>query len=172
MGESQGYPAAAVARLRELNDLYGSHILRQADRHSSGESFLLRLLALSKDPVHPSELQQRTCTSSARVAAVLGALEKKGLIAREVDQQDRRRVLVTITDEGRERAERELAEMNAVLETLFVALGQEDTEELVRLLGRLLEVFVQLEAAESEQDATGTRQETPRETAQGKGPTT
>jgi DNA-binding MarR family transcriptional regulator len=138
----EDYPSVAVARLRDMVDRYGPHMIKQVDRYSSGESLLLRLLSLNNGPVQPSELRRRACTSSARVAAILGALEKKGLIAREVDRQDRRRILVTITDEGQERAEREIADMSANLETVFKALGKTDTEEFIRILERLFSVFV------------------------------
>jgi DNA-binding MarR family transcriptional regulator len=145
----EDYPSVALTRLKEMGGLYASHVRKRIDRYASGESFLLRLLALNNAPTHPSELQQYTCTSSARVAALLGTLEKKGLIAREVDQQDRRRVLVTITDEGKKRAECELAEMTASLEAVFRELGREDTEALVRLLERLFEVCARIEEAET-----------------------
>jgi DNA-binding MarR family transcriptional regulator len=130
-------------------------MLKQIDRYSSGESLLLRLLALNKGPAHPSELRQRACTSSARVAATLGTLEKKGLLAREVDRQDRRRVLVTITDEGRERAEREIAEMSADLEAVFRVLGKADTEGFIRILDRLFDIFIHLKSESHGEGGSG-----------------
>jgi DNA-binding MarR family transcriptional regulator len=138
------YPSVAIARLREMISRYGSGVLRRMDRCSSGEALLLKLLVLNDGPIHPSELRQRTCISSARVAAILNTLEKKGLIVRAIDRQDRRRILVTITDEGRERAEREIAEIETELAAVFRELGQKDTEEFLRLLARLFDVFIRM----------------------------
>ena len=46
------------------------------------------------------ELSSRLSMTTSRVAAVLGILEKKGLLERENDAVDRRRVLVSLTQAG------------------------------------------------------------------------
>ena len=46
------------------------------------------------------ELSSRLSMATSRVAAVLGSLEKKGLLERENDAVDRRRVLVSLTQAG------------------------------------------------------------------------
>jgi DNA-binding MarR family transcriptional regulator len=141
------YPSVALERLKEMSDRYGSGVLQHVDRYSSGESFLLRLLDDSDEPMHPSELRKLGCVSSARVAATLRSLEKKGLVIRETDQHDRRRSLVTITTEGRQRAQREIEEITADITDGFTKLGKKDTEELVRILERLFEILVSSRAA-------------------------
>jgi DNA-binding MarR family transcriptional regulator len=131
---------------------YGSRVVKRIDRFSSGESLLLRLVCLGGEPVHPSDLRERTCLSSARVAAILGTLEHKGLITREMDLQDRRRILVHITNAGREQAQREIAEMNSQSAAVFTAIGRQDTEEFIRLLGRVVEALIQTEGGQADID--------------------
>lgn len=136
------FPARAVERLRVISDNYGSGVLERMSRYSSGESFLLRLLSCRDDVLHPSDLQKYMGTSSARVAAILGSLEKKGFITREIDHNDRRRVIVAITEDGRVRASAEMQEMEAGVEEIFRELGEDDTNEFIRLLERILEEFM------------------------------
>ncbi|MDR1185345.1 MAG: MarR family transcriptional regulator [Coriobacteriales bacterium] len=144
VGEVMDYASEAIVRLQEMSDQCGSGALSEINRHSSGEFFLLKILSLYDGPVHPSELQRRSCTSSARVTAILGALEKKGWVARENDEQDRRRVLVSLTEGGQEQARRAIEEMNTKLKAVFNELGEHDTGEFVRILARLLEIFSKL----------------------------
>jgi DNA-binding MarR family transcriptional regulator len=144
------YPSIAIERLKEMSNRYGSGVLQRFDRYTSGESFLLRLLSTSDESVHPSDLKKRSCISSARVATTVGSLEKKGLVVREVDHKDRRRVLITITDEGRKRAQREMEEIDADLQATFHELGKNDTEDLTRILERLFEILTSIQVASDE----------------------
>jgi DNA-binding MarR family transcriptional regulator len=136
------FSTRAIERLRAMSDNYGSGVLEQMSRYSSGESFLLRRLASRDEVAHPSDLQGCMRTSAARVAAILGSLEKKGLVTREIDQNDRRRIIVSITEEGRARANAEMKEMDAAIAEILWELGEDDTNEFIRLLERILKEFV------------------------------
>ena len=60
-----------------------------------GEMAVMRLLHNgTKKKMTAGELSSRLSMTTSRVAAVLGSLEKKGLLERENDAVDRRRVLV------------------------------------------------------------------------------
>jgi DNA-binding MarR family transcriptional regulator len=140
------YPSAAIERLWSMAEHYRLSVLKRIDRYSSGESLVLRVLAHHDGPAHPSELREHSCTSSARVAAVLKTLEKKGFIERAADESDHRKVLVSITQEGRRRVADELDAMGAEAREAFRELGEADTAEFLRILERLLEAFVQAKA--------------------------
>lgn len=70
---------------------------------------------------------------------VVTALERRGLVARERDPDDRRRNVVTLTDTGR----KTLAELNdridAAQALLLEPLTAQDRTALVRLLGAVIE---------------------------------
>ncbi len=69
-------------------------------------------------------------------------LGKRGLVLRRPDEQDRRSVVVTLTEQGRALAER-AAEIRARDGTalLMEALADDERQALERLLGRLLAVL-------------------------------
>ena len=144
-GQGEGnvsYENAAVQQLRDMTEQYGARVLLQMSRYSTGESFVLHHLAFSRGLSNPSELIDKAGTSSARIAAVLRSLEKKGEITREADLDDRRKTLVTITEVGCQRAMRELEEMNTTLWEIFNKLGEKDTEEFIRILNRFFEICI------------------------------
>ena len=67
-----------------------------------GEMAVMRLLHNgTKKKMTAGELSSRLSMTTSRVAAVLGSLEKKGLLERENDAVDRRRVLVSPDAGGR-----------------------------------------------------------------------
>ncbi len=66
-------------------------------------------------------------------------LEDNGLVARTMDPTDRRSILVTPTQKGRDLITRFKAERSAAAEALFAPLSAADRAELVRLLRSITE---------------------------------
>jgi DNA-binding MarR family transcriptional regulator len=89
---------------------------------------LRALHVLAHGPRSPGELAERFGVSLPTVSKTAGALERQGWVAREPDPGDRRRVLISITDEG----ERFLTETHAKAEEhLARAIDSLTDEELV-----------------------------------------
>ena len=99
-----------------------------------GEAIMLECLAHSDNGLMPNEIAKSAHVSTARVAAFLKAVEKKGYIQRISLEGDRRKVNIVLTDIGwdavKGRRERMLKGVVAYLERL----GEEDTENLLRIL--------------------------------------
>jgi DNA-binding MarR family transcriptional regulator len=92
--------------------------------------------------VFSGEIGHAMCVSTARVATALNSLEKKGLITRQIDASDRRKILVRITPEGKFLAERNFRSAVSVVEKRFALLGEHDAMEYVRITGRLVEILL------------------------------
>ena len=107
-------------------------------RSASGELFVLSFLAAQAEPALPSELSQALQSSTARISAVLKSLEAKGQVIRQTDPHNRRRVWVTITQEGRQRVERMHGRMGQHLRRVLTQMGEADAAEYVRLTKRFM----------------------------------
>lgn len=107
------------------------------DESMKGEHFVLYYLYNLNNNAVPSEISEIMGVSSARIAAVLNKLENKGLITREIDLKDRRRILVKLSTEGNKKAkeQRQLV-MDKTIEVLKL-LGKEDAKEFVRITSKL-----------------------------------
>ena len=99
-----------------------------------GELFILKYLFNHDTSITPSELSEALQSSTARISAILGKLEKKGQIYREIDTSNRRNILVTITDEGRERVQSSVRQMRRHLVDTLAEMGEADAAEFIRLL--------------------------------------
>ena len=105
-----------------------------------GEMAVMRLLHNgTKKKMTAGELSSRLSMTTSRVAAVLGSLEKKGLLERENDAVDRRRVLVSLTQAGDALCEKRRQHFMKKISMLLSMLG-DDAPEFVRLLGRVFEI--------------------------------
>ena len=70
---------------------------------------------------------------------MLNSLEKKGYAERKPDPQDKRRVLVHITDAGRKMTAKRYEEGVEMGEASLCVLGEEDTIALQRIFRKLVE---------------------------------
>jgi len=98
-----------------------------------GEFFALKLLSFKEGPMSAGELSDVMQISSARVATMLGRLEDKGLIERRIDPNDRRRIVVILTEKGRNDFITHHRLMRDNLISVFKKMGEKDTEECIRL---------------------------------------
>ena len=124
--------ALHVTHLKELYRL-SSHIT------TPGEDGLLLCLYASDRPMLSGELVERMGLTTGRVANILKMLEAKGLVDREQDRQDRRKVHIALTPAGQARAEARFREASDAHRGLLEHLGEEDSARLLDLLERCLE---------------------------------
>lgn len=112
------------------------HYLYHRPYHGRGQGRILKMLS-GQEEVTQKELQETLGIQAGSVSEIISKLEARGLVARERDDADKRRVLLRITEEGKKRAETDFDEGKT--EDLYGVLSAEEQETLKGLLGRLLE---------------------------------
>lgn len=88
-----------------------------------------------------SEIRKYLALSKATISQMLGSLERKGYIKREIDKSNRRNIIATLTPEGRELLAYKNIEYSQKLDRIVSYLGAEDTQTFIFLVGRLVEVM-------------------------------
>lgn len=89
----------------------------------------------------PGALSEAMEISTARVAVTLNALEEKGLISRRMDPSDRRKIVVTLTESGEVYVRQLQENLICDTETVLRSLGEHDTKEYLRIVGRMTELI-------------------------------
>ncbi len=84
------------------------------------------------------DLAAVTHQSAASMTGIVDRLLERGLVERRQDPQDRRSVLVALTDEGARLLERVRADRIRVMERLLRCLSPEEQNLLHDILGKLL----------------------------------
>lgn len=67
------------------------------------------------------------------------------MIERSSDKEDRRKVYISLTDEGKQLIARKHDEMVGRLEKVFYSLGEEDSKEYIRIMKKLLQIMDEME---------------------------
>lgn len=99
-----------------------------------GEEQILLMLAHRKEAVCAGDLTEHVGLTSGRVANILKQLERKGYIERTPGTDDRRKVLVCLTETGWQYAKGVYRKELDGYAWLLRVLGKEDAREFMRLL--------------------------------------
>lgn len=122
---------------------------------SQGEMRLLGCLNAGADGHTAGELSTLLDLSTARIAAMLNNLERKGAITRARDTADRRRVVVRLTEQGRNEVQTSFNEAVACLSEVYRRMGEADTRELLRLSDRAGAIAQQIYEEQKEDTPCG-----------------
>ncbi len=88
-------------------------------------------------PMDQSLLARQACLQLPSLTRILRTMEARGLIARAMDNDDRRRSVVSITEAGRAVIARHAATSRALFAELEAAYGKARMEQLLDLLEAL-----------------------------------
>lgn len=146
-GERPEYESGSVAEVFQLVDTLAKK-LRRYQRQTINEADLtptqysvLNLL-WEKDGRQLVELAGACCCSPSTITGIVDTLENKGLVRRVSHPEDRRSLLVVLTDQGKE-----LKGATPGLEKIFNGccggVPQSDLQQLAELLRRLDEALVE-----------------------------
>lgn len=135
------YFELAIELLNGMQSLHKVKSQRNINEAMQGETFVLKYIAHHNGDVLPGEIGQKMDVSSARIAAALNSLEKKGLITRQINTSDRRQILVGITKEGKDLAEKHQKTVLEAIAKMLELLGEHDAKEYVRIMKKLAEII-------------------------------
>ena len=111
---------------------------RQMVKLNRGEQFVLHYLFTHKRVAHPGEISRSMAVSTARIAALLGTMEQKGLVTRSVDPTDNRQIIVTLLPSGIQAIESIRNKVRKTLVDILQQLGPEDAQEYLRIQRKIL----------------------------------
>ena len=135
------YDALAYELLRNMRALRNAGPQKQFREGIHGETLVLFCIRDMGDHAVPGRISVAAGITSARVAAALNGLEGKGLITRETDAGDRRRVLIRLTPKGADEVRDREKRLHGVMKAILTRLGDQDAKEYVRITHRLAEVM-------------------------------
>ncbi|HXS72051.1 MAG TPA: MarR family transcriptional regulator [Patescibacteria group bacterium] len=142
-------PLEVTGRLSRIGPLLGRRQEAVFSRFgvNRGEVGALSALRVSGPPhrLSPTRLGRGLMLSSAGVTSRIDRLERRGLVRRLPDPDDRRGVIVELTDEGARLVDEAVA---AVAESDRQLLGRLDADEIAQLQALLKKLLASLEPAD------------------------
>ena len=98
---------------------------------------LTTLFAQAEGIAHPSELCARTSQSAATISRIGDALVGRGLISRVSSTHDRRKMVLTMTEQGEELVRQLLPTLFDALREMFKDFSVDEQQRLIAQLKRL-----------------------------------
>jgi DNA-binding MarR family transcriptional regulator len=92
----------------------------------------------------PGQLLRETMVTSGTMTNRVDRLAARGLVERELHPDDRRGVLVRLTDAGRVAVDAALADLLAAERELLAGMAEDDQHQLAQTLRRLLVVYAEV----------------------------
>lgn len=142
---ASGPACEAVVNLIRTSNVALSQAAQQVFRRfglSAAAAQVLAIIEGAGKPLPPSAISEELFVTSASVTSLLDTLERRGLVRRNPHPQDRRMVLVDITDDARRLLDEVLPAIHAWETAAVEALDPREQAELTRLLGLLNEHLV------------------------------
>ncbi|SFF07030.1 DNA-binding transcriptional regulator, MarR family [Paenibacillus catalpae] len=103
---------------------------------TEGQLNVLNIL-LQHEPMKPSELLQYLATTPAAITTLLDRMERNDLIVRTRDNQDRRIVWVSVSEKGRNEAQRGTEVRSKLIGESLDRISSHNQQLLVYLLGKV-----------------------------------
>jgi DNA-binding MarR family transcriptional regulator len=133
-----------LAVMRDFGRIYTQRIL-EGGREGSNLLKLSRIKALyafrGQDSSTMSKLADNIGAKLPSMTMMIDNLAEEGLVERARDEQDRRKVIVRLTDKGRKIRADFLEHRNQIAQQLFSKLSKDDEQELMSLLARVCDIL-------------------------------
>jgi DNA-binding MarR family transcriptional regulator len=131
--------------------VFSLHRLRNVGRHFSadldlnmGEFFVMericRDMPCSGSDISAREVQEHPHFTKPAVSQMLNSLERKGYVHRAIDTNDRRRIIVTLTEDGVRTLASARKQMDRRIEQTIRRMGEGDIRTLIDLVSRIADI--------------------------------
>ena len=107
----------------------------------SWAGFRIMVNAYALDSIEPSQLADILGVARPTVTSNLDRLERDGLLVRQTDPENRRRVLVVLTDKGRAAVEQAIPLQMAIEKELTSSIPLEQRDGLEKMLNIMLRSY-------------------------------
>ena len=138
--------------LSEFNSIKPVEFLQQIDVNSMGIGKVLGFISCANREVSAGEISEYMEVSTARVAVLLKKMSDKGLIVKHSDPNDARRVLVSITDEGRTLLKEKREEILLYAGAIIDRFGKEKIEDFIQACREIKSIVEDVERAQNSGD--------------------
>lgn len=128
-----------------LGEIYKLKLIERYLKFLTGEGAVLLCLAQNPEGMMPSKISELLQVSRARVTNIINALREKGLVELSHHPDDRRKMIVIMTEKGCDLISTKINQKISMFEYLFDKIGQEKMEALYDLLECALDTFKMLE---------------------------
>lgn len=133
------------ALLISLQKMYDMDVFASMIEFCQGEMRVLIYLHMNNGTnTYPSDLSDSLCVTRQRITSILSSLRKKGYVSMKMAENDRRRMCVVLTEDGKNWLIKKVKEIEIYYDTLIDGLGENNIQEMTRLMNLSIEQMKQI----------------------------
>lgn len=135
-------PWQVWGRITRINDIFLSRLSKLLTQHGLNYTELQTLGALIVGgppyEAKPNAISRHNLLTSGGMTNVLTRMEKKGLISRRKDDNDRRGVIVSVTQQGLDIFEAVIVKENQIEHKLLQGVDESERDAVAKILRQIL----------------------------------
>lgn len=135
-------PWQVWGRITRINDIFLGRLCKLLNQHNLNYTELQTLGALIVGgppyEAKPNAISRHNLLTSGGMTNVLTRMEKKGLISRRKDSNDRRGVIVSVTEQGLDTFEAVIVKENQIEHRLLEGIADSERETVAKILRQIL----------------------------------
>lgn len=135
------YEIIAEEIFQMLRKNFTSSLSEVLNEFNKGEIGVLSYLAFDNNQASAGMLSDSLQVSSARIASILNSLESKKYIKRKVDDNDRRKTIVVITEKGIDTVVKVKEEIIKKIIYVIKEIGYDDILKYAKISAKIREVL-------------------------------
>jgi len=120
-----------------IHELFRQLYLEKRNSRHTTQGKILKIL-YKKGDLSQKEMQEILHIQSGSISEIINKLENKSLLIRQKDEKDRRKVILHLTDKGKEDVEAYTQQYQNDVMQYFDVLNAEEKESLEKILQKLL----------------------------------
>ncbi len=128
-----------INRINKKFEKLQRQIIRKENLTNAQFSILQQLW--KTDGVQFKTLADACCCSQSTITGIVDTMEKKDIVVRKMNPEDRRSVLVILTEKGKT-LENETPKINTILDNCCSGFDPNDIEDLTKMLKKLDNSFI------------------------------
>lgn len=123
--------------LKRFADNMPHKVMTKMEKTNIGIGMVLRCLEEVGSPVSAGEISRYMNVSTARVAVLLRTMSDKGLIVKDSDSFDARKISVSLSEKGREVNRQTTEELIEIMSEIVEKVGSENFELFLSVAGEI-----------------------------------
>lgn len=137
------------ALIDDIAKLFGLYVARATERSGIAYGYRKLLMCLAHGEEMPQlQLVEKTNLTPAAVSNSMAKLEAAGVVARRFDPNDKRKYYVQLTKLGKKRWESIQKRCDELGRLMMAGVDQSEQEQLVLVLGRMLDNLKSIDDSE------------------------
>ncbi len=122
--------------------LYSIDIFDEFSKLLKGEAQILNyILSSNSAEVTPSLLSEKLCVTKARITSAISSLKRKEYILTEVSKNDKRKIIIKITQKGKFFIDSKFKKVESGFESIIKKLGDGNSDEIIRIINLLSSTY-------------------------------